>query len=61
MTERKKLEHKIYVLGQIVKANMSALNSKSMRDDDRDALQRQITIRLGHQRLLQNRLKRLSK
>jgi hypothetical protein len=56
-----KLKHEIYVFEHIIEANASTLTSKTMNDDDREALKRQITIRLGHQKLLQNRLKRLSK
>ena len=52
-TEREKLEHEIYVLGTIITTNTSALKSKPMKGEDREALQRQILIRLSHQRLLQ--------
>ena len=52
MTEREKLERQIYVLEMIITANTLVLRSKPMRDEDRQALQRQISIRLSHQRPL---------
>src|SRR3981189_807697 len=36
---RDKLEHEIYVLGKIIEANASTLTSKTMNDEDREALQ----------------------
>ena len=56
-----KLKHEIFMLEAIIKANASVLTSKTMSDDDRQALKRQITIRTAHRRLLQQRLDRLSK
>ena len=61
MTEREKLEREIYTLGQIVGSNAATLNSKTMSNDDRAALQRQMTTRISHLKLLQKRLERLSK
>jgi hypothetical protein len=42
VTEREKLERQIYVLEMIITANTLVLKSKPMRDEDRQALQRQI-------------------
>jgi hypothetical protein len=60
VTEREKLKREIYVLGQIIKANAVALASKSMNDEDRELLQRQMATRTAHQKLLQKRLDRIS-
>jgi len=61
VTEREKLEREIYTLGQIIGSNASTLSSKTMNNDDRAALQRQMTTRISHLKLLQKRLERLSK
>ena len=47
MLEREKLEHEIYQLRQIIRADVFALASKSTRATDRAGLQRQIEIRSG--------------
>ena len=60
MTEQEKLEREIYTIGQIVGSNASILNSKTMSNDDRAALQRQMATRISHLKLLQKRLERLS-
>ncbi len=63
MTERPprdKLKDEIYGLGQIIEANALTLTSKTMNDDDREALQRQMNTRMAHRKLLQKRLDRLS-
>jgi hypothetical protein len=63
MTERPprdKLRDEIYGLGQIIEANALTLTSKTMNDDDREALQRQMNTRMAHRKLLQKRLDRLS-
>jgi hypothetical protein len=60
VTEREKLKREIYVLGQIIKANAVALASKSMNDEDRELLQRQMATRTANQKLLQKRLDRIS-
>jgi len=57
---RDKLKHEIYVLGKIIEANASTLTSKTMNDEDREALQKQMTTRMAHLKLLQQRLDRLS-
>jgi hypothetical protein len=57
---RDKLKHEIQVLEQIIEANASMLSSKTMNDDDREALQRQMTTRSAHLKLMQKRLDRLS-
>lgn len=60
MTEREKLRREIYMLGQIIQTNAAALATKSLNDEDRESLQRQMTLRLAHQKLLQQRLDRLA-
>ena len=60
MTEREKLSREIYILAQIIKTNATALATKSLNDEDRESLQRQMTLRLAHQKLLQQRLDRLA-
>ena len=60
MTDREKLKREIFLLGQTIQANASALASKVMSDEDRESLQRQMTVRVTHQGLLQQRLDRLS-
>jgi hypothetical protein len=51
----------IDMLGQMIQSNALTLKSKTMNDDDREALQRHMTTRMAHQKLLQQRLDRLSK
>jgi hypothetical protein len=60
VTEREKLRREIYILAQIIKTNATALATKSLNDEDRELLQRQMTLRLTHQKLLQQRLDRLT-
>ena len=60
MTDREKLKREIFLLGQTIQANASALASKVMSDEDRESLQRQMTVRVTRQGLLQQRLDRLS-
>jgi len=57
---RDKLKHEIYALGKIIEANASTLTSKTMNDEDREVLQRQMATRMAHLKLLQQRLDRLS-
>jgi hypothetical protein len=57
---RDKLKHEIYVLEQTIEANASTLTSKTMNNEDREALQRQMTTRMAHLKLMQKRLDRLS-
>jgi hypothetical protein len=59
-TQLQKLQHEIYILGEIINSNAAALKSKSMSDEDREALQRQINVRTAHKKLLEQRLDRLS-
>jgi hypothetical protein len=59
-TELQKLQHEIYLLGEIIKSNAAALKSKPMSDEDREALKRQISVRTAHKRLLERRLDRLT-
>jgi hypothetical protein len=61
VTAHERLKREIYQLGLTIAANASALETKTMKTDDRDLLQRQMTMRLAHLRLLQQRLDRLSK
>ena len=60
MTGQEKLRREIYALGLMIDANASALASKTMNDDDRAGLQRQMATRISHLKLLQRRLERLS-
>ena len=60
MTRQQKLRRETYALGLIIDANSAALASKTMNDDDRAALQRQMATRISHLKLLQKRLERLS-
>jgi hypothetical protein len=57
---RSKLKRDIDLLGQMIQSNASTLKSKRLSDDDQAALARQMTIRMAHQKLLQQRLDRLS-
>ena len=59
--DREKLKREIHLFDAINDASVSTLKSKTMSDDDRVALKRQIAIRMAHQKLLQQRLNRLSR
>jgi hypothetical protein len=61
MTELEKLQHEIYLLGEIINSNAATLKSKTMSDEDREALRRQIAVRTSHRNVLLQRLDRLSK
>jgi hypothetical protein len=61
VTDREKLKREIHLFDAINDAGVSTLKSKTMSDDDRLALKRQIAIRMAHQKLLQQRLNRLSR
>ena len=61
VTDREKLKREIHLFDAINDAGVSTLKSKTMSDDDRVALKRQIAIRMAHQKLLQQRLNRLSR
>ena len=60
MTERERLKREIKLLAQTIEANAVTLASKTMTLDDREALNRQMMIRIAHQRLLERRLDRLT-
>ena len=60
MTEQEKLKRQIYLLAQTIETNSQTLASKTMSLDDKEALKRQMSIRIEHQKLLQQRLDRLS-
>ena len=60
LTDVQKLQHEIYLLGEIINSNTTALKSK-MRDEDQEALEQQISLRTAHKKILQLRLDRLSK
>jgi hypothetical protein len=60
VTEREKLKRGIHLLGEAMEADALTLPSKTMNQDDREALERQMKIRFAHHRLLQQRLDRLS-
>jgi hypothetical protein len=59
--DREKLKREIHLFDAINDAGVSTLKSKTMSDDDRVALKRQIAIRMAHQKLLQQRKNRLSR
>ena len=58
MTERQKLEREIYEIGKLIDANVVALKTKAMSDYDREALQRHMSTRGAHLKLLQRQLDR---
>jgi hypothetical protein len=60
VTEQEKLKRQIYLLAQTIETNAQTLASKTMSLDDKEALKRQMRIRVEHQKLLQQRLDRLS-
>jgi hypothetical protein len=60
ITEREKLKREIGELERVIQSNASVLASKTMYDRDRESLRRQMTVRLAHQKLLQQRLDRLA-
>jgi hypothetical protein len=59
VTEQEKLKRQIYLLAQTIETNAQTLASKTMSLDDKEALKRQMSIRIAHQKLLQQRLDRL--
>jgi N-acetylmuramoyl-L-alanine amidase CwlA len=61
MTDLEKLQHEIYLLGETINSNGTALKSKTMSEEDREALKWQITVRTSHRNLLLQRLDRLSR
>jgi hypothetical protein len=54
--ERQKLEREIYEISKLIDANIVALKTKAMSDYDREALQRHMSTRVAHLKLLQRRL-----
>ena len=60
MIEQQKLEREIYEISKLIDANIVALKTKAMSDYDREALQRHMSTRLAHLKLLQRRLVRFS-
>ena len=60
-TDVEKLQREIYLLRKTIDSNTAALKSKTMSDEDREALKRQINRRTAHKNLLLRRLDRLSK
>jgi hypothetical protein len=58
VTDRERLKHEICVLGDIIEANAVVLASKTMNNDDRELLRRQMTRREATRKLLQARLDR---
>jgi hypothetical protein len=58
---RTKLNHDINLLGKTIQSNALTIKSKTMSNEDREALQRHMTTRMAHQKLMQQRLDRLSK
>jgi hypothetical protein len=60
LTDEERLEREIHVLEETIKGNASVLASKTMSNDIRESLQRQMTRRMATRKLLQQRLARLS-
>ena len=56
VTEKERLEREIYVLGETIEVNVATLASKTMRNDNRVSLQRQMTRRMKTRKLLKERL-----
>jgi hypothetical protein len=56
VNDREKLKREISLLGETIEGNAQTLASKTMYLDDREALKRQMAIRIGHNRQLQRRL-----
>jgi hypothetical protein len=57
---RNNLEREIFALGEIIKANSLTLTSRTMTAEDREALERQMALRIAHRKLLQKQLGRRS-
>jgi hypothetical protein len=55
---RNNLEREIFALGKIIKANFLTLTSRTMTAEDREALARQMALRMARRRLLQKQLNR---
>jgi hypothetical protein len=60
MIDRERLKREIRLLAATIEANAQTLASKTMTLDDREGLERQMAIRVAHQRLLERRLDRLT-
>jgi hypothetical protein len=60
LTEQERLKREIYALEGIIKSNATVLASKTMSNDDRESLRRQMTRRVATRRLMKQRLARLS-
>jgi hypothetical protein len=55
MTEED-LDREVYTLGETIEADALALSSKTLTDDDRKLLQRQLIVRVAQEKLLQQQL-----
>jgi len=60
LTEQERLKREIYALEGIIKSNATVLASKTMSNDDRESLRRQMTRRVATRRLMKQRLASLS-
>lgn len=60
MTEQERLKREIYMLESIIKSNATVLASKTMSNDDRESLRRQMERRVATRGLMKQRLARLS-
>jgi hypothetical protein len=56
VTERQRLEREIYELSKLIKSNALALETRTMSDYDREALQRHMAGRMTQLARLQKRL-----
>jgi hypothetical protein len=60
LTEQERLTREIYALEGIIKSNAAVLASKTMSNDDRESLRRQMARRVATRKLMTQRLARLS-
>jgi hypothetical protein len=60
LTEQERLKREIYMLESIIKSNATVLASKTMSNDDRESLRRQMERRVATRGLMKQRLARLS-
>jgi hypothetical protein len=60
LTEQERIKREIYALEGIIKSNAAVLASKTMSNDDRESLRRQMARRVATRRLMKQRLARLS-
>ena len=56
MTQRDMLQREVEILEAVIRQNESVLASKTMSEDDREALERQMAIRITHRNVLRKQL-----